>query len=132
LQTLGVEKVGGMVGHGIKLAGTAAEAFRELEGWEIVSPAQLAVLNIRYVPSLVDGEKKSMVDEKLSERVNMEISKRAVARNVAVCLTTTLYGRLCMRMCTISPELEIEEMRKVVGELDELAKEVVRELQNGA
>jgi L-2,4-diaminobutyrate decarboxylase len=127
-----VDKVGVMIGHGIRLAETAEETFRGLNGWEVVSRAQLTVLNVRYVPTAVDGEEKSVVDEKISEKVNLEISKRAIAKNVAVCLTTTLYGRLCIRMCTISPDLGMEEMREVVGELDGLATEIVRELRNGA
>lgn len=133
LQILGIDKPGDLIDHGIHLAEEAERAFRNLKSWEIVCPAQLAILNFRYIsPSRSRGQsQRSTAEEQFCDRVNVEISKRAISRNIAACLTTKLNGRLTLRMCTISPLLEREGIVQVVGELDELAGEIMGELEDG-
>ncbi|MDQ9760146.1 aspartate aminotransferase family protein, partial [Acinetobacter baumannii] len=50
LQVLGTDLIGSAIEHGFDLASWAEEALRELDYWEIVSPAQLAMVNFRYTP----------------------------------------------------------------------------------
>lgn len=127
LQILGTEKIGELIDHGIRLAETAEHAFRDLEDWEIVTPAQLGIVNFRYLPSSHREAQGSSNNDQPWEKINLEISRRAILRNLAAPLTTVLYGRLALRMCTISPMLETHQLLQIVQDLNALAKEIVAE-----
>jgi glutamate/tyrosine decarboxylase-like PLP-dependent enzyme len=60
----------------------------------------------------------------------VEVSKRAMARNIAAPLTTRLQGKVNLRMCTISPLLRTDQLEGIVHALDSLAVEVVGELEH--
>ena len=118
-----------LIDHGIRLAETAEHAFRDLEDWEIVTPAQLGIMNFRYLPSS-HREAQSSKNDLAWEKINLEISRRAILRNLAAPLTTMLHGRLTLRMCTISPMLETHQLLQIVQNLNALAKEVVAEAEH--
>lgn len=50
LQTLGTDQISDMVTHGIDLAQQAESMLRNQPEWEVVTPAQLAIVNFRYAP----------------------------------------------------------------------------------
>ncbi|KAJ9615548.1 hypothetical protein H2200_001623 [Cladophialophora chaetospira] len=128
LQTLGLDKLGEFIDHGIQLAEAAEQAFRKLENWKIVTPAQLGIFNFSYVAWSINLDGEREVSESLSERVNVEASKRAISRNIAAPLTTRLHGKLNLRMCTISPNLGTDQLLEVVHALDSLATEIMAEM----
>lgn len=130
LQTLGVDKVGEFIDHGIRLAELAEQAFRKLENWKIVTPAQLGIVNFSYVASSMNATGERVVNSSLSETVNVEVSKRATSQNIAVPLTTRLHGKLNLRMCTISPLLGTDQLLDIVHALDSLAAEIIAEVDN--
>jgi L-2,4-diaminobutyrate decarboxylase len=129
LQTLGLDRMGALIDHGIRLAETAEQAFRQLDNWKVVTPAQLAIVNFAFVASLTTSAGEVVEDLSLSERVNVEISKRAILRNIAAPLTTRLRGKLNLRMCTISPALSPERLLEIVNALDSLATEILAEFE---
>jgi L-2,4-diaminobutyrate decarboxylase len=130
LQTLGLDKVGEFIDHGIQLAESAEQAFRKLENWKIITPAQLGIVNFSYVAWSMNQDGERMENSSLSERVNVEVSKRATSQNIAAPLTTRLHGNLNLRMCTISPLLGTEQLLEIVHALDSLATEILVELDN--
>ncbi|KAH6603866.1 pyridoxal-dependent decarboxylase [Trichoderma cornu-damae] len=124
LQRLGLDRIGDMIDHGVHLAEFAEHALRELENWEIVSSAQLGILNFRYIPPALQLD-ASLDHDQCCDEVNAEISRIAVERNIAAPLTTWLTKGLNLRMCTVSPDLRKDQLfYDVVQSLDSIAKEV--------
>lgn len=128
LQCLGLDKVGEFIDHGIRLAELVEQEVRKLKNWRVVTPAQLAIVNFSYVARSKGVGGESVEDSFMSEKVNTEVSKRAIYRNIAAVLTTRLHGKLNLRMCTISPLLEPGQLLDVVHSLDSLATEVLTEI----
>ncbi|KAJ6438217.1 glutamate decarboxylase [Purpureocillium lavendulum] len=116
LRVIGEKRFGEMIDHGFALAEAAEEELGRLRDWEIVSPASMAILAFRFAP----GDKTDAERDEL----NVGISKRLVAENVAGVLTTKLRGVVVMRMCAISPALGVDEMRGIVQQVDKLARGV--------
>ncbi|MDO4260807.1 MAG: aminotransferase class V-fold PLP-dependent enzyme [Eubacteriales bacterium] len=112
LQTAGTDAMGRVIEHGCALAELAQRELERMDGWEIVSPARLGVLNFRYVP---DG---GMAQEELAE-VNRRIAGRITESGYAQIFTTQLRAKTVLRMCTIHPETTEED---VLGTLDRLRR----------
>ncbi len=120
LQTLGTEKLSDMVTKGLKLAERAEDMIQEQPDWEIVTPAQLAVVNFRYAPK---GFSVQQCDD-----LNARISHKMVEDGFACVLTTNLKGRTVLRICSIHPETTEDDMRNTVELLDRYAHEAKAEL----
>ena len=91
------------VSHGIALAEHAEQILRERPGWEVLSPAQLAV--VCFAPTGGDVD---------------EIVARAVADGYAAPSSTIVNGRVALRLCTINPRTTFEEIDATIGRLEEL------------
>ncbi|MGI6009902.1 MAG: pyridoxal phosphate-dependent decarboxylase family protein [Ruminococcus sp.] len=97
LQTLGTDEMGRIIEHGCAMARLAEKLLSQSPEWEIISPAQLGIVNFRYRS---DG---SLPEEQLDE-INQEISRTVTNSGFAQIFTTQLEGRKVLRMCTINPE----------------------------
>jgi glutamate/tyrosine decarboxylase-like PLP-dependent enzyme len=109
LQVLGSEGTGKAVAHGFQLAQWAEDELKRHPDWEIVTPAQLAIVNFRYAPA-------GRTDEEL-DLLNSAISRRAIAEGFAGVLTTRLKGRTVLRICAIHPDAEEGDMRETIQRL---------------
>jgi aromatic-L-amino-acid/L-tryptophan decarboxylase len=96
------------IARGIALAEHAESALRARAGWEVVSPAQLAIVCFRR-----DGD----------DRLQSRIATAMADDGFAIPSTTELGGRVVLRMCTINPrtseadvEATIERMETIVGD----------------
>jgi L-2,4-diaminobutyrate decarboxylase len=116
IRVLGLEEMGRMIDHGIALAERAEQELRRLEAWDVLSSASLGVVVFRYAPG---GS-----DEVERDRMNIEISRRALEGNVAGALTTRLNGKTVMRICAISPELSLDGMSEVIVKMNEIATSI--------
>src|SRR4051812_3947850 len=85
VKTFGVAAMRDGIARGIALAERAQAQVERREGWEIVTPAQLAIVTFAY-----DGD-------------NAELAERAVAGGYAAPSSTVLRGRTVLRLCTINP-----------------------------
>lgn len=119
LQVLGTEAIERMINWGIELATHTEAQLRALDNWEIVSPANLAILVFRYAPPCLDPS--------LVNGLNERISRDMIACNTAVMFTTLLEGKVCLRMCTINPNISLAEIAEVVQELDKSATRCVHQ-----
>jgi L-2,4-diaminobutyrate decarboxylase len=117
LQVLGLDAIGQMIDHGIMLAETAETELRKLPDWEICSPATMAIVNFRCCPPGWD-------ELKLRE-LNSAISRDMISRNSAGIVTTVLRGKVCLRVCSISPLLKQSEMQQIVRDLDKTALKIL-------
>ena len=120
LQTLGTDRLSDMVGHGVKLAEWAEDEIRKQPDWEIVSPAQLAIVNFRYSPK---GFSTQQCDE-----LNTKISRQMIDSGYACVLTTKLKDKTVLRICAIHPEATEIDMRNTVRLLAKYALEARSEL----
>jgi aromatic-L-amino-acid/L-tryptophan decarboxylase len=94
------------IAHGIALAEHAEKVLRERPGWEVVSPAQLAIVCFRR-----DG------DDALQTR----LSEAMVADGFAAPSTTEVGGRVALRMCTINPRTTFNDVDETIWRLDALS-----------
>lgn len=114
LQMLGTDTLESAIERGFVLAEVAESSLTKLADWEILSPAQMGIICFRYAPG-------DLADEDLNE-LNRKISKKAIEENLAAPLTTMLDGKLCLRICSIHPDLENREMERIIDGLDRIAR----------
>ena len=117
LQAMGSEGLAEAVEHGFTLARWAEDEARKNPDIEIVSPAQMAMLNFRYAPA---GLSEQELDE-----LNLEISRRIVASGYAGVFTTELDGKKVLRICAIHPEAKEADMSGTIQQLNAYCAEVL-------
>jgi glutamate/tyrosine decarboxylase-like PLP-dependent enzyme len=104
IKAFGTDAIADGVARGIALAERAERQLRATPGWEIVTPAQLAVVTFAH------------------ERVDAaELAARAVDDGYAAPSSTILRGRSVLRLCTINPRTTDAEIDATVARLTELA-----------
>jgi glutamate/tyrosine decarboxylase-like PLP-dependent enzyme len=106
IRTFGLAAFRDAIDHGIALAEHAEALLRERPGWEIVSPAQLAIVCFRR-----DG------DDELQTR----LSAAMVADGFAAPSTTEVDGRVALRLCTINPRTTSNDIEETIWRLDALS-----------
>ena len=114
LQTLGSREMGQIIDYGCALAKTAEQLLRTWPDWEIVTPAQLAILNFRYAPK---GCTPKQIDA-----WNHAIARQITESGFAMVYTTQLRGQTVLRLCTINPRTTEEDIRQTLERLAELAQ----------
>ena len=115
LQVLGTELLGSAIEQGFLQAKWAEETVKSRKHWEIISHAQLAMLNFRFSPPDLSEEEKDSLNETISRRLN--------ATGYAAMFTTVLHGKTCLRLCAIHPETSKEDIITTIDLLDRFARE---------
>jgi glutamate/tyrosine decarboxylase-like PLP-dependent enzyme len=116
LQVHGSAFFGEVVDHGFRLANWAQDELSKHARWQIVSPAQSAIINFRCVPDgFADVE---------ADALNAAISQRILADGYAGVLTTRLGGRTVLRMCALSRQSSEQDIRETVRRLDHIAAQL--------
>lgn len=114
LQVMGTEEMERIIEHGCALAELAEKIIRENSTWEIISPAQLGIVNFRYIS---DG---ALSESELDE-INQTISREITESGFAQVFTTELKGKKVLRMCTIHPETTEQDIYDTVERLAKTA-----------
>jgi len=91
----------------------AEAVLRERVEWEVLSPAQLAIVCFRHVPP---GADPAGLDAH-----NDAIVGRAVADGYAAPSSTVLEGRTALRLCTINPRTTFAEIEATIDRLESVA-----------
>jgi aromatic-L-amino-acid decarboxylase len=94
------------VARGIELAEHAERVLRARPGWEIVTPAQLAIVCFRRA-----GD----------DAVQSRIAAAMVRDGYAVPSTTELAGRVALRLCTINPRTTFEDVERTIERMEAVA-----------
>lgn len=113
LQTLGMDMIDQNIPMDFHLAKLAEAELRRMSDWEVIA-GTMAMVTFRFSPSGEDASKL--------EWVNTLISKKLEAVNIALVLTARLNGRLSLRLCTINPQTQDDEIGAVVKALGQKAK----------
>ncbi len=95
------------VAHGIALAEHAEALLRSRPGWEVVSPAQLAIVCVRR-----DGDDEHQT----------AIAEAMVRDGFAVPSTTVLGGRVALRLCTINPRTTFDDIERTIERMETLSR----------
>ena len=124
LKVFGLDAMRQAIERGFKLAELAESLLRESDRWELVTPAQMAIVTFRYKP--IDG------DEALANRVTDELSGAMARNGFAFASTTKLRGKTVMRLCTNNPRTTASDMRQTILLMGRLAQSLEAELRDGA
>ncbi|MNW35397.1 L-2,4-diaminobutyrate decarboxylase [compost metagenome] len=114
MQVLGIDVVGAVIDHGFRLAEWAEDEIKQHNHWEIISPAQLAIINFRYAPP--------GLSDKQQDSFNKRISQDVLKSGYASVLTTEINGRTVLRICAIHPNTTEEEMRSTIRLVSQIAR----------
>lgn len=115
LQILGTDLMGSAIDRGFELAKWMEEAVNKLQDWEVVSQAQMAMLNFRYSPNNLTEEQKDRINEHISTRLNDS--------GYAAIFTTKLNHKTVLRFCGIHPETTKEDILTTLNMLNKYAIE---------
>lgn len=106
LQRVGLKAMREAIDTGFESAKTFEKLFKQEDYFEIVSPAMLSCINVRYY-------NENYSEEELNE-INNKLSAMASERNEAIYYTTELRGKKVLRFCAIHPCLTREDIKNVV------------------
>jgi glutamate/tyrosine decarboxylase-like PLP-dependent enzyme len=104
LQVFGLDAFRAGIAHGIAIAEYAEALLRERGGWEIVSPATLAIVCFRR-----EGHDDEQTDA---------LVRAVVADGYAAPSTTVLDGHTVARLCTINPRTTEDDIRGTIERLE--------------
>jgi aromatic-L-amino-acid decarboxylase len=114
LQVFGGQAFAAAQTRGMALAEAVEAEVRRLPDWEVVTPAQLAVVTFRYAPPGRSGAD--------CDRATRELAAALREDGWAMVSTTRLRGQTVVRMCTINPRTTEADVRQTFRRLDALAR----------
>ena len=109
LRIFGLEAFRATIDRGIALAEEAEQMLRADPRWEIVTPAQLAV--VTFGPPVKDGNVAEA-----NARVERAV-ERLTADGYAMVTSTQVRGRTVLRFCLIHPDARLDEVRETANRL---------------
>ncbi len=118
LQVMGRDAIAASIDHGFDLAEYAEQLLARIPEAEILSPAQMAVINFRFSPKELSEEEK--------DSLNLQISKQIVSSGYAGVFTTELNGKKVLRLCFIHPETTKEDIRNTLGLLEKYCRRLLK------
>lgn len=116
LKTFGLEAFRGAIARGFHLAETAERRLRACPVWEVITPAQMAILCFRYAP---EGRTPQDLDA-----INQQLAAEMMEGGFAILASTTLRGRTVLRLCTINPRTSEEDLRQTIGRLEGIGQKL--------
>ncbi len=115
-KVFGLDAFSEAIAAGFENAALAERLLREAGCWQIVTPAQMAIVTFRYKPS--DGA------EALANRVTQDLVGRLLADGYAFASGTRLRGQPVLRMCCNNPRTTPADLRQTVKLMGRLAAEL--------
>lgn len=115
LQVLGEEGLSARIQHGQQMAHYVAQQVAQMSDWQVETPPQLSIVNIRYH------------DPNQSSEENNRIMRYAAARiaesGYAVAYTTELNQKRVIRFCTIHPDTTTDDIDGTLSRLNQYVQE---------
>jgi glutamate/tyrosine decarboxylase-like PLP-dependent enzyme len=116
LQIFGVEAFRQAVEKGFSLAEYAQDVISKYKEFEIVTPAQMAVVTFRYI---IPGK-----DDKYLDDLNERIVDAMIRSGFAMIISTVLRGRRVLRICTTNPRTTQEDVRATIERIKHFGDEL--------
>ena len=120
-KVFGLDAISRAIDAGFENAELAESLLREAGCWEIVTPAQMAIVTFRYKP--VNG------DEALANRVTHDLVGRLLEDGYAFASGTQLRDKTVMRICANNPRTTTDDLRKTIALMGRLAAELTRQYE---
>lgn len=120
MQILGTDLISSAIEHGFEMADCAQATVEKLPEWQVISPSQLAMVNIRFAPA---GLRKEQTDQ-----LNETISAKLLDTGYAAVFTTVLHDMTVLRMCSLHPEATEEDIVETIKLMDKIARETYNEM----
>ncbi len=115
-KVFGLDAISDAIALGFENAELAERLLRQAGCWEIVTPAQMAIVTFRYKPG--NG------DERLANRVTHELVGRLLEDGFAFASGTQLREKTVMRMCANNPRTTPDDLIETVELMGRLAAEL--------
>ena len=106
LKVFGVEAFTNAVVKGFYLAEYTQDILESFKEFEILSPAQMAIVTFRYV---FPGLSEQRIDD-----INERIVNSIIDDGFAMISSTILKGHRVLRMCTMNPRTTEEDIEKTI------------------
>jgi aromatic-L-amino-acid decarboxylase len=116
LKVFGADAFAEAVERGLARAEEADASLSLSPRWEVVTPAQLAIVTFRYLPE--KGQSADALD-----RLQRRIAERLNTDGSATIASTTFAGRSVLRMCTINPRTTGDDVVRTLEALERLGAE---------
>jgi aromatic-L-amino-acid/L-tryptophan decarboxylase len=107
LKVFGAAAFRAAIDWGFELAEIAERRLRQSPEWQVLSPAQMAIVAFR---------------RKDNDALNQRIAAELKDSGYAFLSTTTLRGQLALRLCTINPRTTADDVIGTIERLEQLAQ----------
>ncbi len=114
LKVFGLDAFREAVSRGIELGEQAERIVRETAELEVVTPAQLAMMTLRF-----SNEGADPAD---TDRINQEIVGELVCEGSCLVNSTVLNGRTVLHICTINPRTTLSDLKSTVRRIAGLGR----------
>lgn len=104
------------VSKGIGLAKLAEQEVQKYESREIVTSAQIRIINFRF-------KLRNFSEQELNE-LNQAVIMKIVEDGYAMISSTSLHGKTVIRLCIINPQTTEEDIKQTIWKLNEISKEI--------
>ncbi len=118
LQTVGIDAMKDAIDQGFIIADWIEEEVKKYDNFEIISHSNMGIINFRY--------KNAKYTEEELDEINRNLSKRALDKNYASFLTTTLEGKIVLRFCANHPQTTKDEIKTIVDDIQKWIEEIER------
>ena len=116
LVTLGTQKISDLIDRGFENGEWVQEIVESKPYWEIITPAQLGVINFRYYQEDKTLEELNQINADLSEKMNES--------GYAHIVTTQLDDKIVLRIVALSPETTKEDIETCMQMFDQWIEEI--------
>jgi glutamate/tyrosine decarboxylase-like PLP-dependent enzyme len=100
--------------YGIELAELTERVLREEGAWQVLSPACLGIVTFRLAPAGVGEAALNTLNQQLVSQISRD--------GFALTSSTTLKGKVALRMCTINPRTTEADIRATLARWAELGR----------
>jgi aromatic-L-amino-acid decarboxylase len=115
LKTFGAGAFRAAIEHGFHLSELAARIVSESSSLELITPASMGILSFRYQrPGMSDAE---------IDTVNRDLVQMMIKDGFAFANSTTLRGRVVIRLCTINPRTTEKDIVDTLHWIETLGEE---------
>jgi len=119
IKTFGLQSFRKAISYNIKLAEQAEYFLRNSKNWEVISPANLAIINFRYHPLDINLTQKEL------DILNHKISEKVIESKEALLVTTILQNKVVIRMCLINPNTTLKHIKETLKQCEFFAEEIL-------
>lgn len=122
LKVFGLDAFRDAVAWGFEQGELAADMLRQDTRWQIITGAQMGVLNFRFVPQDFPADQLDTLQQNMVNAI--------VKSGYAMVATTTLKGQKVIRLILINPRTTEDEIFETIARLARYGEQIATEMQH--